>query len=168
MRVSAANALLRIDRRKPLPFAVLDWIVLAGYGVGMLAIGWYFSRRTDNTDDYLLAGREMKPWAVGLSYFAGMFSTITYLAMPGEMIRHGPMILSTVLAYPLVFLVVGRLLIPYIMRLKVTSAYEILEQRFGLSVRLLGATFFMVLRLIWMAFIIFATSKHVLRASLRV
>jgi len=162
VRVSAANALLRIERRLPLPFAVLDWMVLAGYGLGMLAIGWYFARRTDNTDDYLLAGRTMKPWAVGLSYFAGMFSTITYLAMPGEMIRHGPMILSTILAYPLVFVVVGRFLIPYIMRLKVTSAYEILEQRFGLSVRLLGATFFLVLRLIWMAFIIFATSKHVL------
>jgi SSS family solute:Na+ symporter len=162
VRVGAANALLRIERRKPLPFAALDWIVLTGYGVGMLSIGWYFSRRSNNTDDYLLAGRAMKPWAVGLSYFAGMFSTITYLAMPGEMIRHGPMILSTVLAYPLIFVVVGRWLIPYIMRLKVTSAYEILEQRFGLSVRLLGATFFMVLRLIWMAFIIFATSKHVL------
>jgi solute:Na+ symporter, SSS family len=162
VRVAAANAVLRIERRKPLPFAVLDWTVLAAYGVGMLAIGWHFSRRTDNTDDYLLAGRRMKPWAVGLSYFAGMFSTITYLAMPGEMIRHGPMILSTVLAYPLIFVVVGRWLIPYIMRIKVTSAYEILEKRFGLSVRLLGATFFMVLRLIWMAFIVFATSKHVL------
>jgi solute:Na+ symporter, SSS family len=148
----------------PRGFAVqlIDWIVIAAYGIGMLAIGWYFSRRTKNTEEYLLAGRNMKPWAVGLSYFATLFSTITYLAMPGEMIRNGPMFLSQVLASPFIFLFVGRLLIPYIMRLRVTSAYEILEYRFGLSVRMLGSAIFIVMRLVWMSFIIYATSKHVL------
>lgn len=167
VRVGAANAIMRIDRRMPLPFAIIDWLALVGYGLAMLGVGWYFSRRTSNTEDYLLAGRNMKPWAVGLSYFATMFSTISYLAIPGEMIQNGPMIFSQVLVYPLIFVVVTRGLIPHIMRLRVTSAYEILEMRLGLSVRMLGATFFLALRIVWMSFIIFATSKHILVPLLR-
>jgi solute:Na+ symporter, SSS family len=167
VRVAAANAVLRIERRQPQPFKIVDWLVLAAYAVGMIAIGVYYERRTKNADDYLLGGRAMKPWAVGLSYFAGLFSTLSYLAIPGEMIEHGPMVFSGVLAYPLVYLVTSRLLIPLIMRLKVTSAYEILEVRLGLSVRMLGSTFFLALRLMWMSVIVFATSKAVLVPMLR-
>jgi SSS family solute:Na+ symporter len=142
-------------------FQILDWLVLGAYAVGMMAIGWWYSR-VKNVEEYLLGGREMKPWAVGISLFATLMSTLTYLAFPGEMIRHGPMFLSSLLAYPLIYFVVGRLLIPYIMRLKVTSAYEILELRFGLSVRLLGSSIFLLLRLFWMSLIVYASSDAIL------
>jgi SSS family solute:Na+ symporter len=72
------------------------------------------------------------------------------------------MIFSAVLAYPFIYLVVGRLVIPFIMKLKVTSAYEILERRLGLSVRLLGSSIFLVMRLLWMSLIVYATSEAVL------
>ena len=119
-------------------------------------------RAVKSVEDYLLGGRAMKPWAVGVSLFATLMSTLTYLAYPGEMIRHGPLILSGILAYPLVWLVVGRLIIPTIMKLRITSAYEILERRFGLSARMLGSTIFLVLRLLWMALIVYATTAAVL------
>jgi len=109
----------------------LDWIVIALYALGMLAVGWYYARRTSTTDDYLLGGRTMSPWKVGLSLFATLLSTLTYLALPGEMIKYGPMVLSQLVSMPFVALVVGWLLIPFIMRQRVTSAYEILESRFG-------------------------------------
>lgn len=168
VRVGAANAVLNIERRHTTAFRYIDWIVLAGYAIGMLAIGWYCSRKTKDTSEYLLAGGTMKPWAVGVSYFATMFSTISYLAIPGEMIQHGPMIFSQILFYPIAFVVVGYVLIPFIMRLRITSAYEILEERFGLSVRMLGSFLFMLLRIIWMSFIVFATSKTVLVPLLHV
>ena len=167
VRVSAANAIERIGRRKPLPFRVADWIVIAGYAALMVGIGVYYERRSVTTDDYLLGGRQMPPWAVGFSYFATLFSALSYLAIPGEMVQHGPLILASVLSYPIVFLVTTRFLIPHIMRLKVTSAYEILETRLGLSVRMLGASFFLILRLFWMSVIIFATSNAVLVPLLR-
>jgi solute:Na+ symporter, SSS family len=167
VRVAAANAILHIERRQQEPFKLGDWLVLAAYALSMLAIGVYFKRRTKSADDYLLGGRTMMPWAVGLSYFAGLVSTISYLALPGEMIRHGPMIFSGVLVYPLVYLVTGRFVIPFVMRLKVTSAYEILETRLGLSVRMLGSGLFLALRLMWMSVIILATSKAVLVPMLR-
>lgn len=162
VKVAACTAILRIDRREPQPFQALDWIVIAAYGAGMLGVGLYFERRTKNAEDFLLGGRAMAPWAVGLSYFAGLFSTISYLAYPGELIRYGPMFLSFVLAYPFVYVVVGRMLIPYIMRLHISSAYEILERRLGLATRMLGASFFLILRLVWMSVIVYATSRSVL------
>ena len=54
------------------------------------------------------------------------------------------------------------MIIPFIVRLKITSAYEILEERLGLSVRMLGSLFFLSLRLMWMAVIIYATSSKIL------
>jgi solute:Na+ symporter, SSS family len=66
------------------------------------------------------------------------------------------------LGYPLVAIVVGWWLIPYFVRLPLTSAYEILETRLGTGVRMLGAIFFLSLRLLWMAVIVEATASIVL------
>ena len=113
--------------------STLDWVVIVAYALGMIAVGWYCSRRATTTEDYLLGGRAMKPWAVGLSLFATLMSTISYLAVPGEMIQHGPMVASQILAFPFIMIVVGWFLIPRIMKLNVTSAYEILETRLGVA-----------------------------------
>lgn len=162
VRSAAAHALLRIDRRQPHPMAVADWAVIGAYLLSMVLVGWHFSRQVVTTDDYLLGGRRMKPWAVGLSLFATLLSTISYLSWPGEIIMHGPMFLCGLLSYPFIAWAVGWWLIPYFMQLNVTSAYEILELRLGLSVRLLGSLFFLSLRLLWMAVIIYATISKVL------
>ncbi len=141
----------------------LDWLVIAVYALGMLAVGWYYSRRTVTTEDYLLGGRKMKPLAVGLSLFATLLSTISYLAWPSETISDGPLfMMGAIASYPFIYFVTGWFLIPFIMKLKVTSAYEILESRLGPVVRLLGSFLFLALRLAWMAVIIFTTSDKVL------
>jgi solute:Na+ symporter, SSS family len=162
VRAAAAWALLRIGRRSPHYLGGLDWLAIGLYASVMLGVGWYYARRTATSEDYLLGGRKMNPFTVGLSMFATLLSTLTYLALPGEMMKHGPMIVSQYLAWPLIFLVIGFVLIPAILRQRVTSAYEILELRLGKSVRLLGSVFFLSLRLMWMALIIYATSSKVL------
>ncbi len=140
----------------------LDWFVIALYAVSMLAIGGYYSRRTKTPDDYLLGGRNMNSFLVGVSLFATLTSTLSYLALPGEMIQHGPMLFCQIIAYPFAAYVVGWLLIPIIVQLKVTSAYEILESRLGLSVRLVGCIIFLLLRMSWMAAVLYATASTVL------
>ncbi len=162
VRMAAALGMLRIERRRPHRLNWLDWLVIACYGAAMVGVGWYYSRRTQTTEDYLLGGRSMRPLWVGLSMFASLLSTITYLAFPGEMIKHGPIIAAQYLAMPFIILAIGWLLIPRIMRLRVTTAYEILERHLGVSVRLTGSLFFLALRFMWMAVIIYATSSKVL------
>ncbi len=143
----------------------LDWLVLAAYAGLMLGVGVFFARRNKTADDYLLGGRRMSPIAVGLSLFATLLSTLSYLGYPGEMISYGPMMTLQLAAQPFIFVIVGYGLIPLLMRQPVTSAYEILESRLGTSIRLAGAGVFLLLRFGWMATILFATS-HVLLVPL--
>lgn len=145
----------------------LDWLVLAAYAVLMMAVGAYYSQHNKTADDYLLGGRRMSPIALGLSLFATLMSTLSYLGNPGEMIAHGPMMMTQVLAHPLIFVIVGYGLIPLLMKQPVTSAYELLETRLGTGIRLAGAIVFLLLRLGWMATILFATSRVVLVPMLR-
>ncbi|MDA0660682.1 MAG: sodium-coupled permease [Planctomycetota bacterium] len=140
----------------------LDYLVIGLYAVGMLAIGHFYKQKVQSGDDYLLGGRTMSPFMVGVSLFATLTSTLSYLAYPGEMIKNGPMIFASLFALPLVLYIVGWILIPRIMSQDVTSGYELLERRLGLEGRLTGAGLFMVLRTLWMAAILFATSSKVL------
>ena len=58
-------------------------------------IGAFYSRQNQTSDDFVLGGRRMSPVAVGLSLFATIVSTLSYLGNPGEMITHGPIRLLT-------------------------------------------------------------------------
>lgn len=140
----------------------IDWIVIGLYMLSMVVIGWWYSRRNRDGDDYLVGGRKMNPITVGLSFFVALFSTISYLAIPGEIVRYGPIIFSGLLAYPLILFLVGWFIIPAFMKLNVNSGYELLETRLGVGPRMLGVTLFLLLRLMWMAVIIYATVDKVL------
>ncbi|MBL8817200.1 MAG: sodium-coupled permease [Planctomyces sp.] len=147
---------------------ILDWLVLGIYASTMLGVGWYYSRKNRTAEDFLLGGRRMSPITVGLSLFATLVSALSYLANPGEMVSHGPMMATQLVAHPLIFLIVGYFLIPKIMKQPVTSAYEILETRLGSGIRFAGAAVFLMLRFGWLATILFATSQVVLVPLLRV
>ncbi len=127
---------------------ILDWTVIGVYAAGMIAIGVYYSLKTKNSEDFMLGGRHMNPFAVGLSLFATMLSAISYLSWPGELIKYGPMMFCGIIAYPFCYLVNGWILIPRIMKLKVTSAHELLEIKLGLSVRILASLFFLTMRIV--------------------
>ncbi len=140
----------------------LDWWVIVIYGIGMIVVGIYFSRRNKSTEDYMLGGRNMKSWRVGLSFFATLFSAVTYLSMPGEMVKNGPMMWSILAAMPFFYWVVAYYLIPFIMKLKISSAYELLEMELDLKNRMLAVVYFLVMRLVWMGVIIFMVSEKVI------
>lgn len=137
----------------------LDWIVIALYGAGMLGIGWFYSRKQTSTEEYFLGNRSMGSFVVGVSIYATLLSTISYLSYPGEMIKHGPVILCGLAAIPIIYVIVGYALIPAFMRSKITSGYELLESRLGISVRLLGSVIFILTRLVWMALLIYLAAK---------
>lgn len=141
--------------------SVIDWIIVAIYAVSTIALGAYFGRRQNSTKDYFIGSGAMNPWLIGVSLFATLLSTITYLAIPGEISGKGPVYLTNYLAYPLAFLVIGFVILPVYMRQRVTSAYTLLEERLGRSVMFLGAAMFLLLRLVWMTLLVFLTAKAI-------
>ena len=162
IHVAAANALLRIDRRDFRGLGWLDWLVVAVYGAFMLGVGWYYSRRQTNTEEYFLGSRSLGSFVIGISLYATLLSTISYLAVPGELVKHGPGILVWgLLGTPLIVVCCGFFLIPVFMKLPITSAYELLEGRLGIGVRLTAAVIFILTRLVWMALLIYLAAKAV-------
>src|SRR5580704_427646 len=116
------------------PFGGADWLVVAAYAAAVLGIGFYFARRQRTTEEYFLAGRNKRPFLAGLASFAAIFTLLSYIANPGELIQHGPVLICvSIAALPIHYLLVGWLMIPVIMRLPITSAYELLEARLGRS-----------------------------------
>lgn len=137
---------------------VVDYVAIAAYFLLTFGIALWFGRRQKSTEDYFVGGRRVPWFAVGLSILATLFSTLSYLGMPGEVIKNGLGVFSGYLAVPFSMSVVLLLWIPFFMRLRLTSAYEYLERRYNYTVRLLGAVLFVLLRLGWMGMVIFVAS----------
>jgi len=149
----------------PRDFGLLDTAVLVIYAAVLLGIGIYYSRRQQTTEEYFVGGRGMNPIVAGISVFAAYFSVISYIATPGEYIQYGPgvMVFASLSIMPIAYVIVGWLIVPVIMRLPITSAYELLEARLGRSVRQAGSLIYIVTRLGWMAVILYTSAIILVR-----
>ncbi|TWT60783.1 Sodium/glucose cotransporter [Rubinisphaera italica] len=134
---------------------VADWIIIAIYALGTLALGWHLGRKQANTKEYFTGSGGMNSFLIGVSLFATLLSTISYLSLPGEAIGKGPAFVVNLIGYPIVYALVAYWLLPVYMKHRVTSAYELLEQNLGRGTRLLGGAMFILLRLVWMSILIY-------------
>jgi len=139
--------------------ATVDWVIIVVYALATIGLGWYFSRNQSSTTEYFIGSGNMNPLLIGVSLFATLLSTITYLSIPGEIVGKGPIYITTLIALPLIYPVVAYVMLPIYMKLRVTSAYELLEAQLGLSVRLLGVFMFLLLRLVWMSLLVYFVCK---------
>ncbi len=124
----------------------LDWLVLLGVLVGIVAYGTWRTRRKQNLQQYLRGGNELKWFTIGLSVMATQASAITFLSAPGLGYESGLRFVQFYFGLPLALIVVSAFFIPIYYRLKVYTAYEYLEGRFDLRTRLLAASLFLVQR----------------------
>lgn len=139
----------------------LDYVVVLVYLSIMLLIGAMLARRQSSLEEFSVGGRQMPWWAVGMSMIATMMSTISYLGTPGEMIKHGAAQATALLGHPLAWLIVTFLWIPFFMRLRLTSAYEYLDRRFGPGTRNLAVILYVYMRFVWMGLIVATASRAI-------
>src|SRR5579872_283129 len=126
--------------------SLADWIVLGVTILGIIAYGVWKSGRHQNMDQYLVAGRSMPWYTVGLSVMATQASDITFLSAPGQAYSDGMRFVQFYFGLPLAMIVLCITFVPIFHRLKVYTAYEFLEQRFDLKTRALTAFLFLVQR----------------------
>ena len=142
----------------------LDYIVIVGYLAGLFTLGLWCSRGQTTPEDYFVAGRRMRGLVLGMSLWASLTSANSLLAAPGYSYKND---LQFVLATPVALLsalLITRFIIPVFQRLHIVTAYEYLEQRFGLSVRCLGSLLFLLLRGAWLGGLIYAPALAVATA----
>jgi SSS family solute:Na+ symporter len=124
----------------------LDWLVLLGTILGIVAYGTWRTRHTDNLNTYLKGNSTTKWGTIGLSVMATQASTITYLSLPGVAAENGIAFIQNYFGLPLALIVVCAVFLPIYRKLGVYTAYEYLGQRFDQKTRLLGAGIFVLQR----------------------
>jgi SSS family transporter len=123
-----------------------DWIVLGLTLVGIIAYGLYKSRTTKNLDGYFLSNRELPWYMVLLSIMATQASAITYLSGPGQAYTDGMRFVQYYFGLPLAMVVICITFVPIFQRLRVYTAYEFLEQRFGTATSTFTSFLFLLQR----------------------
>lgn len=108
-----------------------DWIVLALTLVCIIAYGLYKSSTTKNLEGYFLSNRTMPWYIVLLSIMGTQASAITYLSGPGQAYTDGMRFVQYYFGLPLAMVVICITFVPIFQKLRVFTAYEFLEQRFG-------------------------------------
>jgi len=140
---------------EPVRFGAINFVVLIAYLIALVWMGTYFARREKTTDDFFLAGRRIPWWAAGLSIFGTGLSAITFMAIPAKAFSTNWVFILSNFAPILCIPLVVAFYIPFYRRLHVVTAYEYLEKRFSLPVRLLASTFFVLFQFGRMAIVLF-------------
>tara|TARA_R110002012_G_scaffold38153_3_gene106562 strand:+ start:2414 stop:4123 length:1710 start_codon:yes stop_codon:yes gene_type:complete len=138
--------------------ALLDWIILGSTLLFIVAYGVWKTRGNNNVDDYVRGGDNVKWWTIGLSVMATQASAITFLSTPGQAFHDGMGFVQFYFGLPLAMIVICLVFIPIYKKLKVFTAYEMLEGRFDLKTRTLTALLFLVQRGLAAGITIFAPS----------
>ncbi len=127
--------------------AFLDILVLGFYMLAMVSMGFYFSKKNKNTEEYFLGGRRFGGWAIGLSMMGTAISSITFLAMPADAFKTTWIRYITYGGLPIAVFIAAVYIVPIFRRLNITSAYEYLEDRFGPSIRIYGSITYLLAQL---------------------
>jgi sodium-coupled monocarboxylate transporter 8/12 len=138
--------------------ATIDVVVIVVYLAIVVGKGWWLSRKQDDIETYLLAGRSMSYWVVAISIIASLLSAVTYMGAPTESYLHDMKYSVTLICIVAATPIVIYIFLPFYYRLNVYTAYQYLEERFHLAVRLVASVFFIFWRLGWMALVVFAPS----------
>ncbi len=133
--------------------ATIDWLVIGGYGLVVVLLGFLASRREraraangDNQTEYFLAGRE-QGWApVAASTWATKLSALTFIGVPGAAIGGNFAYAQLWIGSFIAAYLVAVLFIPEFYRLRVFTVYEYLEHRLGPKTRVGGTFLFIVSR----------------------
>lgn len=112
-----------------LPF--IDLAVIALYMLAMIGIGFYFSRRNKNSDQFTKASGRIPGWAIGLSIYATFLSSNTFLGVPGKAFGGNWNAFVFSLSMPLAAWVASKYFVPFYRSTGEISAYTHLEKRFG-------------------------------------
>jgi len=136
-------------------FGIVDFSAIGIYLSAMIGVGVFFSFRNKNSDDFFRGGQRV-PWLVaGLSIFATMLSSITFIAIPAKAYAtdwvYFLINMTAIAITPFVIL----LFLPFFRKIDATSAYEYLEKRFNRPARLFASASFIFFQIGRMAVVMY-------------
>ncbi len=132
--------------RQKQSFGLVNYLALGSYPLIMLAISYAVGKKR-TSEEFFRGGQRIPWWAAGISIFATMLSSITYMAIPAKAYATDWSFFIAGVAVILTVPVVVYVYLPFFRQLDITSAYEYLERRFNLAVRWFGSASFILLQI---------------------
>lgn len=126
----------------------LDLAILVIYLVGVTAFGcsFYFRKSAKGSAGFVAGGGTVPGWAIGLSIFATLVSSISFLALPAKAFASNWNALVFSFTVPICAVVAALAFVPLYRNLGSVSAYAFLERRFGPWARMYGSACFLVMQ----------------------
>jgi solute:Na+ symporter, SSS family len=137
--------------------AALDWVVLISTVATIVLYGAWRSRGVRSVDSFV-RGDALRWPTIGLGIMATQASAITFISTPGQGFSDGMRFVQFYFGLPLAMIVISAVFVPVYHRLKVRTAYEYLEHRFDMRVRVLGGALFLIGRGVATGITIYAPS----------
>jgi SSS family transporter len=141
-------------------FNIINFVFVAVYLAAMMLSGVLFSKNEKTTEQYFLGGRKMPTYVVAISMFLTLFSSITFVAVPGEAFGHGLSMSLPLFLTPLGTLIGFSIFMKFYFVKGTVTPYSYLERRFDGGVRLFVSVIFIVMRLFYLGVVMYATAKY--------
>ena len=127
------------------PLTIL--IVIACYFALLFFISYFAGRKADNAGFF--SGNRSSNWLlVAMSTIGAAISGVTFVSVPGMVATSGWAYMQMVLGFTVGQIIIAYVLIPLYYRLNLTSIYQYLQQRFGMSTYKSGAWLFFVSKML--------------------
>jgi SSS family transporter len=136
----------------------VDYFVIAGYLLAITAFGSWFARFQRSTRDYFLTGRSVPWWAICFTVVATETSTLSFIGVPAGAYVGNMTFLQLALGYIVGRILVSVVFIPAYFRGELYTSYELLQRRFGATVKNLAAGIFVITRTLADGIRLFATA----------
>jgi len=124
---------------------LLILVIFLLYTAILFAVTWVTARKADNQSFFI--GNKVSPWfVVAYGMIGASLSGVTFMSVPGWVKDTQFSYMVVVLGYLFGYFVIALVLLPLYYRLKLTSIYSYLNQRFGFWSYKTGAGFFIISR----------------------
>lgn len=109
----------------------IDWFIVALFLGALILIGYLFSRKNKNIEDYFVGGRSMPGWIVAIAATGTAISAGTFVGSPELGFNTNLTNLFNLLGAIVGGLVVAALLLPKLYNAKTITVYGFIGDRFG-------------------------------------
>lgn len=122
----------------------IDIVVVVISVLFTLGAGFYFARRQKSSDQYFSGSKNIPAWAIGMSIFATLISSVTFLAYPAAAYKSNWILLVQGLMVPIVLVFLIWVIVPLFRKVIRLSAYEYFERRFSVFARMYSSLAFIL------------------------
>lgn len=126
---------------------ILVLLTIAFYFAILFGISYITGRRADN-QGFFVGNRKSSWYVVAFAMIGSAISGVTFVSVPGMVAANGFAYLQMVMGFVVGQLIIAFVLIPLFYKMNLTSIYEYLETRFGISTYKTGAWFFFISKML--------------------